>query len=245
MQYNIDGLYSDERLASARKILMIVSILFLTINISAAKLLEANTFIFKVSFSNSAGFNVILLVGVLILTVRYYSLAYPYHGIIFQSWSNEMLHDELVLSQFRDEPTAMPGVEGHEVIVGGLLSKHPIIKNLVVENLKNSPRSLALTYKMRGFLSRYVYYYHYDNGKKIWIGIELNVKLGQWGWKDLVKLLFIENKYQFLSFIKRHESLEIMLPYGVSLISIYSFLRTEQCALFMTELISSAIALIL
>ncbi|HAU4927259.1 hypothetical protein [Aeromonas hydrophila] len=237
------GIYDGTRFASVRKMLVIFSILFLIINVSAAKLLEANTFIFKVSFENSPGFNVLLFFGVIILTIRYYSVANVYHEEIFRLWTNDMLTDNKMLSCYRSSNTLIGPVERDDIIVDGFLSKHETVKKFAAEYLMNNPRGLNLIYYSNGLSKRHLYCYPLSQGD---IPIIIKLELEQQGWtrKDFYRLLLLESKYQVLCAFKRHEFLEVILPYILAIASIMSFLNTEQVISFMASRVELLLNLI-
>lgn len=230
----ISDVYENEQFVAARKMLVVLSVLFLAINVSVAKLLEANTFIFKVSFENSYGLNVILFFGVIILTVRYYSVANVYHRAAFKLWSDSMLSDSRMLLCFRSSNSLNGPAEKGEVLADGFLARHPYIKEIAINHLMITPRPVEFTYQSRGLLERHLYYYPSDN-QGVPVIIKLEEKVTGWTRKDFYRLLLLESKYQILCAFKRHEFLEIRLPYFLALISIIYFLSTEQVSLFLAS----------
>ena len=61
---------SDVGLAAKRKILIVVSLLLLALNVSGASIKEANTFVFRVEFSNHVGLTYLLGVAVAFLMLQ-------------------------------------------------------------------------------------------------------------------------------------------------------------------------------
>lgn len=228
------GIYEDNRFISARKHLIILSILFLTINVSAARLLEANTFIFKVSFENSAGLNVILFFGVIVLTVRYFSAAYIYHDKLFGLWTNDMLSDRAMILSYREVDGTTFASGEYKKVIQGFLVKHQELNELLTLNLEQSSRDLTFSYFSKGLSKRHIYCASWGDSE-INKPIKLEVQSGKWTRKDYLWFLIIESKYQMLSFFKRHESLEILLPYLLSVVSLLSFLFTARGSLLIGQ----------
>ncbi|MFM5143223.1 hypothetical protein ACEUA0_12025 [Aeromonas veronii] len=73
-----DQMKKDSEFQSKRKQLIVVSILLMAISLSDAQLKEANTFIFKIDFSNTAAFGWMMFFGVIVprIQLRSATLAY-------------------------------------------------------------------------------------------------------------------------------------------------------------------------
>jgi len=84
---------SDVGFNSKRKILIIVSLIFLALNLSGATLEEANTFIFKIKFTDYKGLSFLFLMSIVFLTIRYYGYAQSYQKKLFTLYSKRMLED--------------------------------------------------------------------------------------------------------------------------------------------------------
>ncbi|MGE6105736.1 hypothetical protein ACLHZT_19305 [Aeromonas veronii] len=98
-----DQMKKDSEFQSKRKQLIVVSILLMAISLSDAQLKEANTFIFKVDFSNTAAFGWMMFFGVIVLIIRYYSFAFKYHSYLYDVWANAMMKDRRVLVYYFDD----------------------------------------------------------------------------------------------------------------------------------------------
>lgn len=70
---------TDEDLQGKRKLLVELSILMLAINFTGAVFKEANTFIFKIEFTNQSGLSYFFLLAILFLLIRYFAYAHHYH----------------------------------------------------------------------------------------------------------------------------------------------------------------------
>lgn len=214
---SLEKINEDTELSSKRKLLLIISILSIAMSVSGAKLVEVNTFIFKVSFSNTFGFSLMFFVGVLILTVRYYSVAYPYHVKIYELWANEMMRDSRILSY---------NVDGNEFFPYGLLSDKKEFSNpLMIEDTDHS--QMIPEYVVTGFFKRSVRLYKYHDEYCTPLYIKLFRFDSEWTIGHYFRLLKFELSFQSAAFFRRPESLEIMLPYIISIASILSFIFRE------------------
>lgn len=84
---------TDENLKSKRKLLITISMILIALEVTGATIKEANTFLFKIGFTNESGVTNLLVFSILYLLVRYYSYAQPYHEELFEFWSSRMLKD--------------------------------------------------------------------------------------------------------------------------------------------------------
>lgn len=84
----------DTGLAKSRKYLVFVSLILLALTFSGAKITEANTFLFKLTFTNSEGIIDLLLLCIAFLVIRYYSHAAKYHKAIYEDWTSRLLEHE-------------------------------------------------------------------------------------------------------------------------------------------------------
>lgn len=81
----------DLALKSSRKHLVVVSVTLLALLFSGAQISEANTFLFKLTFTNTNGVADLLLLMVGFLLVKYYSNASKYHKAIYDDWTDRVL----------------------------------------------------------------------------------------------------------------------------------------------------------
>lgn len=205
-----EKLDSDEGLAAKRRALVIVSLLLLALSVSGAEIKEANTFIFKLEFSNHSGLTYLLGVAVIFLMLRYYAYAQNYHSQLFDLWSTKLLSDYRVFSY-----------DASEGEVNGLLGK---VLNVWGEE---EPGIREARYKKIGILKRNIVYtahghderhgeYSYDEN------IELNRYSDKWTKKDFLKLMKFEFKYRAEGIFKHREYLDLMFPYFLGASSLFS-----------------------
>lgn len=95
----------DTALASCKKVLVIIAMLLLALTFSGAKITEANTFIFKLTFSKPGGLSDLLLLSMGFLLLKYYSLSHDYLKLYQQSWAKEAIKDPFFFlhNQYADE----------------------------------------------------------------------------------------------------------------------------------------------
>ncbi|MFM4774607.1 hypothetical protein ACEUD0_01965 [Aeromonas veronii] len=217
-----DQMKKDSEFQSKRKLLIVVSILLMAMSLSDAQLKEANTFIFKIDFSNAAAFGWMVFFGVIILIIRYYSLAFKYHSYLYDAWANAMMQDRRVFVYFFDD-------NSNDYIPHGLLSKlkdHSCSSNInghSFERYKVEPK-----YKINGILKRGITY-DYDSGHDIAIEeVNLNKFYEYWTRRDLYELLKIEFEHQKNAVFRRPEYLDISLPYFIAILSLICFIFKHQ-----------------
>ncbi|WP_273761218.1 hypothetical protein [Aeromonas hydrophila] len=215
----IEQMKTDDEFKSKRNQLTIISILLMAMSLSDAQIKEANTFIFKIEFSNTHAFGWLVLLGVIVLTVRYYSFAFKYHRQLKKLWSNDMINDRRVLVIFND-------IDGTGTVEArGLFSK--LNGDSFVSYLEPSghvEQNYELTYNTGPFLRRSLSF-DVDIGESIHRDfIDLQKFDDHWTRDDFRNLLKIECEYKFDAFFRRSEHLELLLPYMASILAISSFI---------------------
>ena len=81
---------NDTVLASCKKTLIILSSILLALTFSGAKITEANTFIFKITFTNPVGLSSLMLLAIGYLLIRYNSLSNLYVESFQKQWSEKV-----------------------------------------------------------------------------------------------------------------------------------------------------------
>lgn len=205
----LDG---DEGLATKRKALVIASLLLLALSVSGAAIKEANTFIFRVEFSNHDGLTHLLGAAVVFLMLRYYAYAQSYHSQLFDLWAARLFSDYRVFAYDTSEDE-----------VNGLLGKAVNVWG------GDEPGIQESRYKKIGVLKRNIVYtshghderhgeYSYENS------IELNSYTEKWTRKDFWRLLKFELKYRTEAVLKHREYLDLMFPYLLGLCALLSLI---------------------
>lgn len=205
----LDG---DEGLAAKRKAVVIVSLLLLALCVSGAAIKEANTFIFRVEFSNHAGLTHLLGAAVAFLMLRYYAYAQSYHSQLFDLWAERLLSDYRVFSYDTSEDE-VNGLLGKVVDVWG--GDEPGIQDARYKKVGILKRNIA--YTSRGHNERHGEYSYEQN-------IELNSYSEKWTKKDFQRLLRFEFKCRLEAVLKHREYLDIMFPYLLGLCALLSLI---------------------
>ncbi|WP_419534747.1 hypothetical protein [Endozoicomonas sp.] len=190
----------DEGLQSKRKLLVGLSILMLVINFTGAVFKEANTFIFKIEFTNQSGLSYFLILAVFFLLIRYYTYAHHYHEELYKLWSSRMLTDRKIFHyHYRDE------------IIEGLLGKAVNVFG------GDEPGIQESKYHITGLFQRGLAYpteHHHEDGVEEYDElISLTNFKDDWRKIHYLKLLAYEFKYQFTAFFKYRENLDLVGPY--------------------------------
>jgi len=213
----------DEGLQSKKKILSILSILLIAINFTGAKFQEANTFIFKIEFTNQDGLSHLLLLSVVFSLIRYFSHAHVYHEELRALWCARLLKDKLKVLYGPDYSCSD---------CRGFLA--PAIDVCI----DDEPGVKDSSYVITGLFQREIQYpsvYRDEDGRNETTDVIKLTKFNdKWKRKDFFKLLLIENKYQFSGIIKYRENLDLLGPYvlGVSalLLTLFSLLSPDSLA---------------
>ncbi|WP_441004595.1 hypothetical protein [Pseudocolwellia agarivorans] len=211
-----EELDNDLGFNSKRKTLIIVCLVFLALNLSGAKLEEANTFIFKIKFTDYQGLSFLFFTCIIFLTLRYFSYAQNYHNQLFNFWSTRMFGDYKLF--YYD--SRIGEVKGHlenafDVCGGdepGIQKPFYVISGIF-------QRSISYDSKGHDEEEGDFYFKQYVN---------LNKYNDKWGRLDYLKLLSFEFKYQFEALFKYRESLDLLSPYIISICSLISFIFKDE-----------------
>ena len=201
----------DSGLSAKRKQLTVASLILISLNLSSAKIEEANTFLFKLSFQNHNGILLLLGLSIGFLLLRYYGYAQEYHNKLFSFWSNRMLNDWRVLShdQYRNVPAGLLGRkidvylgDTPEVMEGKYEASFPFIRKISYVTEESCGDT--------GEPEELINYIH------------LNQLNDQWKLRHFLMLLAFEFQYQAGALIRFRESLDLLAPYAVGLFALIS-----------------------
>ena len=201
----------DAGFKSKRRALVFTSLLLLALIVSGAVIKEANTFIFKIEFTNHEGLRYLLVLAVLSCMLRYYAYSERYHTLLIKFWSDRLLSDRSVYCYDREDDLVI-GLLGRRMDVFG----------------GDEPGIEYPEYKKTGFLKRCIGYpskgvddYH---GEYICTEyVNLNKYNENWRRRDFCKLLFAEMKYRIEAWIKYRETLDLVSPYVLGFTSLIVF----------------------
>ncbi len=184
--------------------------IFLAINLTGASIEEANTFLFKIKFSNHAGLSALFVASILFLSIRYYAYAQDYHSKLHEFWSERLLTDYKIFSFDHLDGT-----------IGGLLGKVIDVyggDEPGIEHAKYCVSGIfqrSISYQSTGMDERGQYYYTAH--------IDLTKFEKDWKWRNYLKILIAEGKYQIEALLKYREGLDLLAPYLLSLAAILSY----------------------
>jgi hypothetical protein len=207
---------ADEGLKAKRKLLTVVSLILLAIAFSGAKVVEANTFIMKVSFTNQNGIAYLLLLSIAFLMVRYYNYARQYHDELYKAWTKKMLQDRY----FYSENVFLKNQHQYD-ISGLVIERAPSFINL--DTILYEDGHFSFTYNCSKFFRRGIKYRWAESKNDEYRDTDITV-----GWKSYFKVLFYEVKYQASSFFTHRENLDILAPYLLGCFSILSFIFNKE-----------------
>lgn len=202
---------ADEGLKAKRKLLTVVSLILLAIAFSGAKVVEANTFIMKINFTNQNGIAYLLLLSIVFLMIRYYNYARPYHDELYKAWTKRML----------DAPYFYARHPYEDEVAGLVMARVPECIN--IDAIRYEEGSFQFTYKCSWLFIRKFSYTWADSKQDDYQEIDVYV-----GWKSYFKVLFFEAKYQASSFFTHRENLDIIAPYLLGTFSIFSFIFSKE-----------------
>lgn len=202
----------DAGFKSKRRALMFASLLLLALVVSGAEIKEANTFIFKIEFTNHVGLRYLLVLAVLSCMFRYYAYSEKYHAQLFNFWSGRLLNDREVFYYDREAESA-----------GGLLGKKIDVCG------GDEPGIECPIYKKTGFLKRSIGYpstgtHDYYGEYSYTEYIELNVYSKGWSKAEFRKLLRAEMRCRVEAWIKYRETLDLVSPYLLGFSSLAAFM---------------------
>ena len=224
---------ADEGLKAKRKLLTVVSLILLAIAFSGAKVVEANTFIMKISFTNQNGIAYLLLLSIAFLMIRYYNYARPYHDELYQGWTQRMLNDDYFY-RYHEEVGESDG-----------LIKDLSPKDLLLDHFENNCGGMEVKYICSLLGGRHLEYtwfkdttIHqqsclatvnlirikgaYDKNK------DKQAEPNKINLKAYFKILHYELKYRTTRFLTHRENLDIIAPYLLGFFSIFSFIYNEK-----------------
>ncbi|WP_146151465.1 hypothetical protein [Pseudomonas sp. R9.37] len=202
----------DTGFKSKRRALTFVSLLLIALIASGAEIKEANTFIFKIEFTNHAGLKYLLALAVTCCMFRYFAYSEKYHAQLYNFWSTRLLNDFKVF-YYDQESESVGGLLGRKIdIYGG-----------------DEPGLQSPTYIKTGLLKRSIAYS--STGTHDYYGehtyteyIDLNGYTESWSKAEFRKLLLTEMKYRLEAWIKYRETLDLISPYLLGFSSLGIFL---------------------
>ncbi|MDC9515104.1 hypothetical protein PSH47_14255 [Pseudoalteromonas sp. CST5] len=201
----------DTALANCKKTLIIISSVLLALTFSGAKVTEANTFIFKITFTNPTGINTLLLLSIGYLLLRYNSISHIYTDNYKKQFATRVLENKF----FRRYDSYNDVVDG---FIPDLLKPKIYIND---DKYKHSNHSyLDYDLKVRLFFNAYIDLTEYDEHGNPYL-----YRFYLIGSKDKLQYLFalsIMLSHWFLEQFRQRDFLELYSPMFIGFIAVYS-----------------------
>ncbi|MEZ9874668.1 hypothetical protein [Vibrio breoganii] len=201
---------NDVGLQSKRKLLTVASLVLLALSFSGAAIEEANTFIFKIKFTNQNGLGILLVLSIIFLMIRYYNYAKQYHNQLYVLWSGRLLADPFFFSQNPHDPEDAYGL-AFESSADEILHRY-----------REEEFYWSYSYQCKLPFRRYIV--HSWGSKLDYDGnVESINILRRFGVKKYLTTLYLEAIEQSQSFFTHRENLDILAPYMLGGLAIASY----------------------
>jgi hypothetical protein len=201
-------IHGDAPMANKRRLLVGLSMILIAIFLTEAKLTEANTLFFKITFANMNGIINLLLLSIGFILVRYYSYASLYQEAITQEWS-----DKLVKSNFFIICCEHSG-HAH----GYMVDTAPGYAGYNDESFGQESESLTVSFKPNLFFNAQIQYDLFTknghmNDDRVYIFNKKNMKRSIKAYREIFKCWWSAQ-------VKFRESLDIYAPYLLAFVGI-------------------------
>jgi hypothetical protein len=208
---------TDTGLAKSRKYLMFVSLILLALTFSGAKIAEANTFLFKLTFTNSEGIIDLLLLSIAFLVIRYYSNAAKYQKAIYDDWTSRLLKEEYFYSICEHSD----GQSGYMVEIAPKYAGY----NDESFRYEDEHKSIKVTFHANWFINAQFQYDLFDRhghmqDQKVYL-FKFSMFFAS------LKALWLVLSYWIDAQVRYRESLDIFAPYLIFFITTLSVLLTK------------------
>ena len=204
---------NDVTLASCKKTLIILSSILLALTFSGAKVTEANTFIFKITFSNPTGFTSLLLLVIGYLLIRYNSISSEYVTNFNLQWPRKVLNSPFYKGYDSTDNLSYG-------FVANLLEPDIYINEPKYKDV-NNPCNLRYDLKTELFYNAYIeltetdkHSHRISNKKKYYLRTSKN-KLD---YKKAVSIMFY---YWLIEQFRNREFLELYSPMFIGFIAVF------------------------
>lgn len=204
----------DQGLAIKRKLLVIVSLVLLSLSFSGAKIEEANTFIFKITFTHQNGLATLLVISIIFLMLRYYNYAKPYHDRLYAIWTQRLVQQSFFYS-------SNPYDNEDSGIVASSRSSE------LDAHFYHDVQRWEFQYVCGWPFTRYIeqcWGYHNTTDEDRFESVNIYQRFGL---KVYLICLWLEAKEQIRSFFTHRENLDILSPYIIGWLAIASFYCSE------------------
>ena len=209
---------SNIGLKKQKNLLIAASLVLLVLNFSGAELVEANTFILKLGFRHQEGLNLLFLIGIIFLIIRYHNYSSKYHQMLKEAWTSKLLSNPSISAYplHADEPIGMlhekyPEWLDIQTCIHSSKMEHP-------ENQVSCSFGYETSFPFKRF---FTYTQHRDFfDEKSFERINIWSTLGK---KKYKKILALELKIRTEEYFKNSEYLDINSPYLIGIFAIFSY----------------------
>ncbi|QRV23347.1 hypothetical protein [Marinomonas foliarum] len=194
----------DKGFKTQRNLITYISFVILAVNFSGAIIKEANTFLFKIDFSNPKGIILLLSITLAFCIIRYLNYAQKYLKSLSQFWKERFLDDYRI--KYYDHESGE---------VGGLFGS--IISTSRDHHLQDEERQGKTTEASSNYIT------HINPLNRVyaetWAVVQNQKESGTYfpllshlGKRKFLKVLNIEFSYRFSAYIYHRENLDILAP---------------------------------
>jgi|GEM_PF-1082823 len=205
---------TDDGLCTKRKLLVVSSMLLLAMTFTGAKITEANTFIFKITFAHQNGLATLLAISVIFLMIRYYNYAKPYHDKLYFIWSQRLVRQPFFYSS---DPN---GFDDDGICAISRCSE-------LDAHLHQEIQSWNFHYSYGWPFTRYIEHIWSYGGPENEDRFDSVNIYKMFGFKIYLICLWLEAKEQVKSFFTHRENLDILSPYMLGYLALASFYFSE------------------
>jgi len=165
---------------------------------------------------------ILLFLALIYTFIRYYTYAFKYHALLFESWSRKLLCDDFFLDY-----------DYHAELMDGLIVDKFPMGDGYYNYIRKESNSVDTKYEYKGILRRYLVYSwkdRNDDGTETVIlneYIQFKSKWFKWANNKLrkpglliPKIIKKELYYQLRSYLQDREQLDLLAPYILALFAI-------------------------
>src|SRR5690606_9314240 len=210
----------DKGFQNKRRALVWASAILIAMLVSGATVMEANTFILRIEFTNRDSLPLLVATTCSFMLIRYYGYAQKYHEQLSQSWRQPITQDRRFLRYDHEE-------DGFDGVIAGLIEDYNLYCG----------RGMDIQYEAKFPLRRYVIANHTEMDERfgeLYISTRVNLHkmTKNWTLKHFLELLRIEFDHRWRVTMRTREYLDVYSPYVISAIALTLFFyNTELAAL--------------
>lgn len=204
-------LEEDKGFQNKRRALVWTSAILIVMIFSGATIIEANTFILRIEFTNRDSLPLLVATACVFMLIRYYGYAQRYHEQLSQSWRTPIIQDPRFLSYDPDEDD----FNGVAADLAGDYNLH-------------GRRGMNIQYEAKFPLRRYLTTSYTEMDERygevlVTSSINLHRITKSWTLRHVLKIFRIEFDHRWKATMRTREYLDVYSPYIVSAIALILF----------------------